>query len=95
VSKYLDLLTDDGNKDDNTDSHNVFIIECEVILYNRQLFATSDISYWRPQGTLKYHSIERIEESKAIRHRLGYLTLIGQKLGFLPRKRGRKFGTKL
>ena len=36
---------------------------------------------------------ERIEESKAVRRRLGFLTLIGQRLGFLPRKRGRKFGS--
>jgi hypothetical protein len=36
---------------------------------------------------------ERLEESKAVRSRLGYLTLIGQRLGFLPRKRGRRFGS--
>lgn len=36
---------------------------------------------------------ERIEESKAVRRRLGYLTYIGQTLGFLPKKRGRKFGS--
>ena len=36
---------------------------------------------------------ESIEESKAVRRRLGFLTYIGQRLGFLPRKRGRKFGS--
>jgi hypothetical protein len=36
---------------------------------------------------------ERLEESKAVRSRLGYLTLIGQRFGFLPRKRGRRFGS--
>ena len=36
---------------------------------------------------------ESIEQSKAVRRRLGYLTYIGQKLGFLPRKRGRRFGS--
>ena len=36
---------------------------------------------------------ERIEESRAVRRKLGYLTYIGQKFGFLPRKRGRKFGS--
>ena len=36
---------------------------------------------------------ESIEESKAVRRRLGYLTLIGQRFGFLPRKRGRRIGS--
>jgi len=36
---------------------------------------------------------ESIEESKAVRRRLGYLTLIGQRFGFLLRKRGRRIGS--
>lgn len=42
---------------------------------------------------ISIRTVERIEESKAVRRRLGYLTYIGQTLGFLPRKRGRRFGS--
>ena len=38
------------------------------------------------------YSKEAIQESKEVRARLGYLQRIGEKYGFLPKKRGRKLG---